>query len=154
MIIETQGKPIRAGKGFIAMPDDTGTVSLHAYQAITVGERLRYEPQPNKNTIGYWTNPEDYPEWLFQVAKPGKYRVVIHQACGKDQDGSSAEVRVGEETIRFKVKDKKSFQTFEARRVGTLKIESTEPQSLQIHITRLRKTAAMDLRLVELIPIN
>jgi hypothetical protein len=154
VIIETQGKPIRAGKGFIAMPDDTGTVSLHAYQAITVGERLRYEPQPNKNTLGYWTNPEDYPEWLFQVAKPGKYRVVIHQACGKDQDGSSAEVRVGEETIRFKVKDTKSFQTFEARRVGTLKIESTEPQSLQIHITRLRKTAAMDLRLVELIPIN
>ncbi len=154
IIIETQGKPMRSGKAIIVTPDDTGTVALHAYQAITIGERLRYEPQPSKNTLGYWTNPEDYPEWLFRVAKPGKYRVVIHQACGRDQDGSSAEVKVGEESIRFKVKDTKSFQNFEARRVGTIKIESTEPQSLQIHITRLRKAAAMDLRLVELIPIN
>ena len=154
VMIETQGKPMRAGKAMVAMPDDTGTVALHASQAITVGERLRYEPQPSKNTLGYWTQPKDYPEWLLQVAKPGKYRVVIHQACGRDQDGSSAEVRVGEESIWFKVKDTKSFQNFEAHRVGTIKIASTEPQSLKIHITRLRKTAAMDLRLVELIPIN
>ena len=154
IFIETIGKPHLAGKAIINTPDKTGTISLPAHQAIVIGNELRYEPQPNKNTLGYWRDPEDYPEWLFQVPKPGKYRVVIHQGCGADQGGSTAELRLGEETLKFKVKDTGSFQTFEARKIGTLKVESTEVQSLQIHITRLAKKAAMDLRLIELIPLD
>ena len=154
VFIKTVGKPHLAGKAIIVEPDDTGRIQLHAHLATPVGGELRYEPQSGKNKLGHWRNPEDYPEWLFQVSKPGRYRVVVHQGCGPKQEGSTAEVRVGEQTLRFKVKDTGDFHTFEPRRAGTLKIESTEEQTLQIHITRLAKHAAMDLRLVELIPID
>ena len=154
VFIKTIGKPQLAGKAIIVEPDDTGTVKLHAHLATTVGEELRYEPQSEKNKLGHWRNPEDYPEWLFKVSKPGRYHVVVHQGCGRKQGGSTAEVRVGEQTLRFKVKDTGDFQTFEPRRAGTLKIETTDEQTLQIHITKLARFAAMDLRLVELIPID
>jgi hypothetical protein len=154
VIIETIGKPMLAGQTIIVEPDSNGTLYLHAHLATAVGETLRYEPQPNKNTLGYWTNETDYPEWVFQVDQAGKYRVVIHQGCGEGQGGSQAEVRVGDQTITFKVEDTGGFQNFEARRIGTLKIESTDPQTLQVHILRLAKKAAMDLRLIELIPVE
>ncbi len=154
VLISTQGKPIQSGTSIVVEPGGDGRLLLHAHQAVTVGKNLRYEPQPNKNTLGYWTHPEDYPEWLFQVPKTGKYRVIIHQACSPDQAGSRAEIRVGEEILRFKVKNTGSFQQFEARKVGTLNLESVDPQSLQVLITRLAKNAAMDLRLIELIPIH
>src|ERR1044072_1350534 len=32
-----------------------GSIVLLATNAVTHGKQIRYEPQPHKNTIGYWT---------------------------------------------------------------------------------------------------
>ena len=31
-------------------------------------QTMRYEPQPNKNVLGYWTNAADWADWEFEVA--------------------------------------------------------------------------------------
>ena len=41
----------------IQSADDGGAVVLHARHATVHGRTLRYEPQPHKNTVGYWTDP-------------------------------------------------------------------------------------------------
>jgi hypothetical protein len=48
-----------------------GSLMLHAYQASTHGEKLRFEPQPFKNTVGYWAVPTDYATWNLANDEPG-----------------------------------------------------------------------------------
>ena len=154
VFVETVGPPQLAGKVMIIEPTSSGTLALHAHLAIPVGKEIRYKPQIDQNAIGFWRNMDDYLEWHFQPSKTGKYRVIIHQSCGAKLGGSLAEFRIGEEILKYKVKDTGDFNTFEARRAGILKIESTDPHTLQLHITRLAKYAAMDVRLIELVPLD
>ena len=64
-----------------------GRLNLHAYQAKTTGEKLRFEPQAHKNTVGYWVNAKDFATWSIQVERPGKFNVGILQGCGAGQGG-------------------------------------------------------------------
>ena len=154
VLVETIGKPYLAGKPIVVQPDSEGIIKLHAHLGTAVGEMLRYEPQPHKNTIGYWVNEEDFVEWIFQIKKPGNYRVEILQGCGKGQGGSEVAIQLGEEDLKYTVKDTGHFQNFERRTVGTLKLESTEPQKLQIKVLNKANKAVMDVRLIELIPVD
>ena len=52
--------PVPATEAPMAAPAGDGSVMLHAHQAETHGEKLRFEPQPHKNTVGYWTVPADH----------------------------------------------------------------------------------------------
>ena len=54
-----------------------GDIRLHAKDARVHGEKLRYEPQPQKNTLGFWTKPEDWADWEFEVKTPGTYEVEV-----------------------------------------------------------------------------
>src|SRR5579884_3303624 len=62
---------------------DDGTILLHARDVTVHGKTVRYEPQPNKNTVGYWTKKDDWVSWDFVVRRPGRFRVVILQGCGE-----------------------------------------------------------------------
>lgn len=152
VFVETIGKPQLAGNRVVVEPDDSGVLHLNAHLATTYGQMLRYEPQPHKNTLGYWIVESDYPEWSFRVNKPGKYRIEILQGCGEGQGGSWAEVGVGDTSLKFKVKETGHFQNFERHRIGTVEIDSTEVQTLKVNILQIANKAAMDIRLIELIP--
>src|SRR5689334_21625962 len=43
------------------------TILLHSRDAAVHGKTLRYEPQPQKNTLGYWTDAADWASWDFTV---------------------------------------------------------------------------------------
>src|SRR5258705_9953247 len=58
---------------------DDGTVVLHAKDASVHGSTVRYEPDPHKNTVGYWTRLEDWVSWEFEIKKDGKFSVEILQ---------------------------------------------------------------------------
>lgn len=153
VFVETMGRPYLAGKPLRVVADENGAFKLHAHLATPVGTHLRYEPQPHKNTLGYWTNEEDYAEWLINVKKPGKYRIEILQGCGKNQGGSEAAIRAGKEELTFKVKDTGHFQNFERRKLGSIDLKAGE-QTLQLVALKKANKAVMDVRLVELIPVN
>jgi arylsulfatase A-like enzyme len=57
----------------------TGDIRLHAKDARVHGDTLRYEPQPNKNVLGYWTSADDWAAWEFEVATSSRYEVEIQQ---------------------------------------------------------------------------
>src|SRR6185312_2007526 len=57
----------------------TGDIRLHAQDARVHGRTLRYEPQPNKNVLGYWTNADDWADWEFEVKTAGTYEVEVQQ---------------------------------------------------------------------------
>ncbi len=137
----------------------SGRVILHSSKAGTTGEKLIYEHQPHKNTLGYWVNAKDFATWSFKLNKPGEFMVEILQGCGEGQGGSEVELRFipahqpdKPEAIKFTVVETGHFQNFIRRAVGQVKL--TTPGDYKVELRALRKAAnaVMDLRQVTLEP--
>ena len=129
----------------------TGDIRLHAKDARVHGKTLRYESQPYKNVLGYWTNPNDWADWNFELPKAGTYEVEIQQGCGKKSGGSKVAVEIDKQTLNFTVQDTGHFQNMILRTVGEVKLSSGK-HSLAVKPQTKPGAAVMDLRRVVLRP--
>jgi arylsulfatase A len=127
-----------------------GVIVLHSRDAFTHGSTIRYEPQPNKNTIGYWTRLQDFVTWDFIVDTPGTYEIEILQGCGKGSGGSEVEFSVGNQFINVTVQDTGGFQNFVARKIGNFKFDKPGLHTLVVKPKTKPGVAVMDLRSVTL----
>ena len=134
-----------------ARPD--GSFLLPAHLGTTHGKNLQYEPPAHKNTIGFWTIPEDWVGWDLDVRKPGLYEVEIRQGCGTGSGGSEVEISLGDARRMFTVMETGGFQKFMSRRLGTLEVKSPGRLSFEIRPRRKPGGAVMDVRQVLLTPI-
>lgn len=132
---------------------DDGAILLHARDVTIHGTTVRYEPQPNKNTVGYWTRKEDWVSWDFEVTHGGHFDVLILQGCGKGSGGSEVAFAVGDELLRITVQDTGGFQNFVERNIGAVELK---PGSHTLTVKPLSKPglAVMDLRQITLRPIT
>jgi len=126
-----------------------GAVILHARDAKVTGTKLRYEEQPHKDTLGFWVNTSDFPEWSFVVPRAGKFEVEILQACGNKSGGSEIDITVGKQTLTMKVVETGHFQRFIPRTLGTLTLEAG-PTTLTVRPRTKPGAAVMDLRRIVL----
>jgi arylsulfatase A len=129
-----------------------GDVRLHAKDARVHGHTLRYEPQPNKNVLGYWTSADDWADWGFELAKSGKYEVEIQQGCGNGSGGAEVAVEVDGQTMKFTVQDTGHFQSMITRTIGQLELAMGK-HSLAVRPITKPGAAVMDLRHVVLRPV-
>jgi arylsulfatase A-like enzyme len=129
-----------------------GTVTMHARTALVSGTQLRFEPLPHKNTLGFWTNKDDFATFDFTTDKPGTFTVEVLQGCGKGSGGAEVEIAVGDRRLTFTVKDTGGFQNFEAREVGTVRIDTPGRHTLTVKAKTRPGVAVMDLRQVVLKP--
>ncbi len=127
-----------------------GDINLNAHFAETYGEKLRFEPQPHKNTIGYWVNPEDWCRWRIYVETPGIYDLTIHQGCGKGHGGSEVAIKSAGQVIEFIVEDTGHFQNFKPRTVGQFRFDKPGVYNIDIRPIKKANVAIMDVRLMEL----
>lgn len=133
-----------------------GSVRLSAHHARTVGKRLRYEPQPHKNTVGYWTDAEDFAVWDFQIEQPGHFAVAILQGCGAGQGGSEAAITVSQAgtvlaPLPFQIEETGHFQNFKWRTVGQLELKSAGPHQLKLSAIKIANAALVDVRAIHLV---
>lgn len=131
-----------------------GRIVLHSSTAEVKGEKLHYEKAEDKNTLGFWVNPNDYAVWNFHIATPGTFTIQIWQGCGKDSGGSVVEIKCGEQIVKFTVADTGHFQNFIQREIGTLKFDKPGPQTLEVRALTKPGPAVMDLRQIILVPRN
>lgn len=143
-------------KTITAHPDKTsGIILLPAKYASTHGEKLRFEPQPHKNTVGYWANEKDFAEWTFVSEKIGEYEVDILQGCGKGHGGSQVKLQVGDQSLDFVVEETGHFQNFIWRTLGSIKLvasDAKEPARLTLTPQTKPGGAVMDVRAIRLCP--
>ena len=134
-----------------------GSVFLPACRAITSGEKVRFEPQTFKNTVGYWTGKQDSATWEFVVERPGTFNMAILQGCGANQGGSTAslslihEVETPSVKIDFEVQETGHFQNFQWRPLGPVELRHAGRYSLKIEPLAIKKAALMDVRAVHLV---
>ena len=131
----------------------SGVIALTAQEAVTHGRLLRFEPQPYKNTVGYWADENDWCEWHFEVSQPGQFNVFVLQGCGGGQGGSVVEISVGDSKTQLTIEDTGHFQNFKRRAAGTLSVPAGVHQ-LQIRPISKAKNAVGDIRAVWLVPVG
>ena len=108
-------------KTVIARPEkDTGIILLPAKYASTQGSKLRVEPQPHENTVGYWSDENDTAEWTFHVAAAGEYEIDILPGCGKGHGGSKVTLQVADQSLVFVVEETGHFQNCIWRTPGSV----------------------------------
>jgi len=129
-----------------------GVVLLHARDVTIHGTTVRYEPQPNKNTIGYWTKKDDWVSWDFLVDRPGKFEVIALQGCGKGSGGAEVEFIIDDQKLKMTVQDTGHFQNFIERNLGQIELKKG-PHRLQVKPLTRPGIAVMDLRSVTLQPM-
>jgi arylsulfatase A-like enzyme len=134
-------------------PQPDGSIRLHARDAFVHGEVLRYEPQPFKNTLGWWTRKEDWASWDLTIPKAATYRVEIMQGCGNGSGGSNVEFTIGTAKLVTSILETGGFQSFTNRTIGTVELP---PGPLTLAVRPLAKPgpAVMDLREIILRPVN
>jgi len=139
-----------------ATPAGDGSIMLHAYQATTFGEKLRFEPQWYKNTVGYWTVAADYASWQLHVSEPGTYSVAVLQGCGQGQGGSDAVLSLnqGEKLatrLPFQTVETGHFQNFRWNHLGLIEIRESGNYELRIAPERIASKALFDVRTIHLV---
>jgi len=133
-------------------PGADGVILLHAREVAIHGTTVRYEPQPNKNTVGYWTKKEDWVSWDFVVERPGKFEVIALQGCGKGSGGAEVQFIFEDQKLTMTVQDTGHFQNFVERNIGRVELKKG-PHRLEVRPLTKPGVAVMDLRLVTLQPI-
>ncbi len=130
-----------------------GTITLPARTAEVYGEQLRYEPLPHKNTLGYWTNVDDWARFEFEIKQPGAFEVELLVGCGRGSGGSLVQVVVGGEQLAFTVEETGGFQQFQSRKIGRISIAKPGRHALEIRPQKKPGAAVMDVRQVRLLPV-
>ena len=154
VVVRTKGQPHIPKRPRVIKQSADGSITLPAHEGVTHGKMLRYEPQPHKNTIGYWVNVKDWCEWHCQIEQPGRFEVYVLQGCGKGQGGSEVAVTIGKQKLRFTVEDTGHFQNFKDRKIGSVVISKSGKQALQIRPVSKTAKAIMDVRQVRLVPVR
>ena len=113
---------------------------------------MRYEPQPNKNVLGYWTNADDWADWEFR----GRQRPACTKSKSSKAAAQAAAARKSpwRSTIRrltFTVQDTGHFQHMIQRTIGEVKL-ATGKHTLAVKPQTKPGAAVMDLRRVVLRP--
>ncbi|MFP6702898.1 MAG: alpha/beta hydrolase [Planctomycetaceae bacterium] len=151
--IITVGRPWSSRLPRVVTPLNSASQSivLAAHDAIVVGKNLRYEPQPHKNTVGYWNRVEDWCWWSVYIERPGRYEVRVMQGCGTGHGGSRVSVGLAGQRIEFTVEDTGGFQAFRTRSIGEVTISRSGLYRLEIRPISKKSVAVMDVRQVQLV---
>lgn len=129
-----------------------GPILLHSRDAFVHSEVLRYEPQPFKNTLGWWVRPEDWAEWQFTSPRQGKFSLEILHGCGNGSGGSEVEFALDGRSFLFQVVETGGFQNFTNRALGEVELQPG-PHHLSVRPRKKPALAVMDLREVVLRPL-
>jgi hypothetical protein len=152
LIITFDAPPIVFEGSSVINAANDGLIFLPAKLATTAGQNLRYEPQPHKNTVGYWSNVNATAEWKLTASKEGAYEIDILQGCGTGHGGSTVEIQIGKESRSFVVEETGHFQNFIWRTVGTVELPAEEAITLKLAPKSKPGGAVMDVRAVRLSP--
>jgi hypothetical protein len=143
---------IPAPEGAVPAIGSDGTITLPASSATTWSETMRYEPKPEKNCLGFWTEVDDFAEWEFQVAKPGRYQVTVTYGCGGGNHGSEVELKHNGQSLKWTTQDTGGFQKWQDLALGEIEFKTTGPQRLVIDPVNKVKNAVLDVQKVVLTP--
>ncbi len=129
-----------------------GTIVLHAKSATTYSENMRYEPKEEKQCLGFWTNKEDWAEWVFDVSAPGNFEMEIYYGCGTGNEGSQVDILVNDQEKSLVVEDTGGFQSWKKLSLGQVTLDTPGKNKVAILPATKAAKAVFDVQKVILTP--
>jgi alpha-L-fucosidase len=127
-----------------------GAVTLPAAEAVTHGEQIRFEGGANRDCLGFWTNPDDWAEWSFKIAQPGKFTVIAEIAA---IDSGSFVVSAGGQKLPGKAPATGDYGKFRRVELGAIEIPSAGQASLAVRAVA-EGWHPLNLKSVRLTPVK
>jgi len=128
-----------------------GTVLLAARDATTFSRRMRYEPKPEKNCLGFWTELEDWAEWNFAVHDGATFTVQVLHGCDAGNHGSDVAVWINDDQRTFTVADTGGFQSWKPADLGAIALPAGTHRLVVKPLTKA-KGAILDVHQIVLTP--
>ncbi len=131
------------------MQSSGGMVALPASEARLHGGTLQYESGGQLDNIGYWTTPDDWADWEFKLAKPGKFKVsgeIASLASG------SFEVFASGQTLRCTAPNTGSYTAFTRVNLGVMELAVPGKTMLSVHPVK-DGWQPMNLKAIRLEPV-
>jgi alpha-L-fucosidase len=148
LVMEIEGAPRPAG----IRPDASGTYRLTAARAERHGATLIYpSDEGREDSIGSWTNPEEWVSWSFDVPKDGQYDVEISYGCDATGGGSYT-VEVGGQKLTAKSQHTGGWFQRVTESPGSVELKAGDSVQLSVRIHDMTGVAVMDLQKIELKP--
>ncbi len=134
-------------------PDESGTLTLKAADAVIEGEKLALENKvPN---LGFWANEEDKAHWDFTLDEGGVFNIEVDAACKDDSAGSAYAVTVVDQMVRGEVPATGGWDQYRTLKPGQIAVP--HPGSYRLEL-RARKAsgveAIMNVRAIRLVPAS
>jgi hypothetical protein len=124
-------------------------VRLHAAQAVTRGEQIRYEAGPDRDNLGFWANANDWAEWDLDVAQPGRCKVTADIAA---LGAGRFQVVLADQTLDGIAPNTGDYGRFQQVEVGT--VELTSPGTIRVVVRPIAEGwQPMNLRSLDLTPL-
>lgn len=139
-----------APEGNRIVQSDDLSITLHARDSTVHGINLRYEVKPEKNTLGWWSNPQDWASWDFELKRAGTYIVVVMYGS---PGGKDIEIAVAGQKLNFTTKDTGGYHTFTFLEAGRVNLETPGTQTLTVKASPKTGGGVMDLRQIILLPV-
>jgi len=108
--------------------DFDGSVTLLASEARLHGDTIKYEPGDERDSLGFWTNPEDWADWEFTVTKPGHFQLSAEVAAVA---AASIELRVGHDSAQSQAPVTGDYGKFRTVRFGEIDLPSAGKVTLK-----------------------
>ena len=124
---------------------------LAAIFAPTPGEPRCVQAPGEPEHIGFWTNPRAKAVWLARVERPGKYQVLVEQACEAGVAGSEYQLCLGDAVLQGSVEPTPSWRQYAAVHQGSVQLTAGTVRVV-LSPLNLRRGAFMNVRGVRLVP--
>jgi len=139
--------------GVLVRQSADGTIVLTAEDAEVYGTHARYEGRGPRGHIGFWTDPEDFVEWILLVEDGDRFDVSVLYSCEPDSAGTEYVVLVGNQKLTGLVNSTGSWRSFRRKSVGIVRLRGGR-YTLTIRPKTVPHGAVMNLRQIELKPVN
>jgi hypothetical protein len=126
-----------------------GSITLPASEARLHGSTFQYESSGPLNNIGYWTTPEDWVDWEFKLAHPGRFRVSGVIAA---PESGSFEVSVAGQTLRCAAPRTGNYLTFTSVKLGVIELPAAGKAILAVRPVK-EGWQPMNLKAIRLEPV-
>jgi hypothetical protein len=98
------------------------SITVKAAQASLHGAGIRYEPEADRDDIGYWGKENDYVVWTVRAAKAGTFTVAVTYAAEAACEGNEYSVAVADQQLGGKVRSTGDRKTFKTEPLGQIKL--------------------------------
>jgi len=101
-----------------------GTIELSASDAFPIGDAIRRERfAPDGGTSwGSWSDVDDGLEWSMRIDRPGRFQVMIEQACPRRDAGTPIRFSVGESSVDARSEATDGWTQFGSFSIGEIEI--------------------------------